>query len=40
MASLDALLDSGARNVLVGHGEPWHDGVESAVGEARAAGAA
>jgi glyoxylase-like metal-dependent hydrolase (beta-lactamase superfamily II) len=38
LASLDALLETGARTVLVGHGDPWTDGVESAVAAARAAG--
>jgi glyoxylase-like metal-dependent hydrolase (beta-lactamase superfamily II) len=39
-ASLDALLATRARTVLVGHGDPWTDGVESAVARAREAGAA
>jgi glyoxylase-like metal-dependent hydrolase (beta-lactamase superfamily II) len=30
-ASLERLLATGARTVLPGHGEPWHDGVEEAV---------
>jgi hypothetical protein len=37
------VVDAGvpqARTVLVGHGEPWTDGVESAVARAREAGAA
>ena len=38
--SLDALTETQAQNVLVGHGEPWTDGVEAAVARARAAGAA
>jgi glyoxylase-like metal-dependent hydrolase (beta-lactamase superfamily II) len=38
MATLDALAETGARTVLVGHGEPWHDGAEAAVERARAAG--
>lgn len=38
LASLDALADTGARTVLVGHGEPWTAGVERAVEEARRAG--
>jgi glyoxylase-like metal-dependent hydrolase (beta-lactamase superfamily II) len=37
--SLDALADTGARTVLVGHGEPWTGGAEQAVLAARAAGA-
>ena len=40
LRTLDALLATGAGTVLVGHGEPWTDGVESAVAQARAAGAA
>jgi glyoxylase-like metal-dependent hydrolase (beta-lactamase superfamily II) len=40
MRSLDALVDSGARTVLTGHGEPWTEGIESAVAQAREAGAA
>jgi glyoxylase-like metal-dependent hydrolase (beta-lactamase superfamily II) len=40
LASLDALSATGARTVLTGHGEPWLDGVESAVAQAREAGAA
>jgi glyoxylase-like metal-dependent hydrolase (beta-lactamase superfamily II) len=40
LASLDALADTGASTVLMGHGEPWTGGVESLVAEARAAGAA
>jgi glyoxylase-like metal-dependent hydrolase (beta-lactamase superfamily II) len=40
LRTLDALLATGARTVLVGHGEPWTDGVESAVERAREAGAA
>lgn len=38
LRSLAALLETGARTLLCGHGEPWRDGVESAVEEARAAG--
>ena len=39
LASLDALLETGAGVVLSGHGEPWRaGGVESAVTKARAAG--
>jgi glyoxylase-like metal-dependent hydrolase (beta-lactamase superfamily II) len=40
LRTLDALAETGARTVLVGHGEPWTQGVESAVAQARAAGAA
>lgn len=38
LRSLDALVQTGARHVLPGHGEPWHDGVAAAVERARAAG--
>ena len=40
LRSLDALVETGARTVLVGHGEPWTGGVESAVLQARQAGSA
>ena len=40
LASLDRLAETGARTVLTGHGEPWTDGVESAVARAREAGSA
>jgi glyoxylase-like metal-dependent hydrolase (beta-lactamase superfamily II) len=40
MTTLDALVETGARTVLVGHGEPWHGGAEAAVERARAAGVA
>jgi glyoxylase-like metal-dependent hydrolase (beta-lactamase superfamily II) len=40
LAALAALEATGARTVLTGHGEPWRDGVESAVAAARTAGAA
>lgn len=40
LRALDALVETGARTVLVGHGEPWAGGVEAAVTQARAAGAA
>jgi len=40
LASLDALAETGARTVLMGHGEPWHEGVESLVAHARQVGAA
>ncbi len=38
LASLDALAETGAQTVLVGHGEPWTGGVGRAVEEARRAG--
>ena len=38
LRTLDALLATGARTVLTGHGEPWTDGVESIVAQARQAG--
>jgi glyoxylase-like metal-dependent hydrolase (beta-lactamase superfamily II) len=38
LTSLDALLETGAGTLLCGHGEPWRDGVESAVAGARWAG--
>jgi glyoxylase-like metal-dependent hydrolase (beta-lactamase superfamily II) len=34
-ATLDALAVTGARHVLTGHGEPWHDGAANAVAAAR-----
>jgi glyoxylase-like metal-dependent hydrolase (beta-lactamase superfamily II) len=37
--SLDALAETDARTVLVGHGDPWTGGAEQAVAVARAAGA-
>jgi glyoxylase-like metal-dependent hydrolase (beta-lactamase superfamily II) len=40
LRTLDALAATGARTVLVGHGEPWTEGIESAVAQARAAGPA
>jgi glyoxylase-like metal-dependent hydrolase (beta-lactamase superfamily II) len=40
LATLDALAETGAGRVLVGHGEPWTEGAESAVVRARQAGAA
>jgi glyoxylase-like metal-dependent hydrolase (beta-lactamase superfamily II) len=40
MASLEALRDTGAGLVLPGHGEPWTDGADAAVTQARAAGVA
>jgi len=38
LASLSALAETGASTLLPGHGEPWRDGVESAVEKARAVG--
>lgn len=38
LASLGTIESLGAAVVLVGHGEPWTDGVESCVAHARAAG--
>ena len=35
---LDAIAATGARTVLVGHGEPWTGGAESAVARARQEG--
>jgi glyoxylase-like metal-dependent hydrolase (beta-lactamase superfamily II) len=40
LRALEALAETGARTVLCGHGEPWTDGVEAAVAQARAEGAA
>src|SRR3954469_14991464 len=40
LGSLDALVETGAQIVLTGHGEPWTGGIEAAVAQARAAGAA
>ena len=40
LRSLDLIADTGAGLVLPGHGEPWRDGVASAVAAARAAGVA
>jgi glyoxylase-like metal-dependent hydrolase (beta-lactamase superfamily II) len=40
LRSLDALVGTGARTVLVGHGEPWTQGIEAAVAKARQRGAA
>jgi glyoxylase-like metal-dependent hydrolase (beta-lactamase superfamily II) len=37
LSSLDALANTGAGTVLVGHGEPWRQGVEAAVSLAREA---
>jgi glyoxylase-like metal-dependent hydrolase (beta-lactamase superfamily II) len=38
LATLDALAETAAGLVLVGHGEPWREGAEAAVERARAAG--
>ena len=40
LRSLDALAQTGARTVLVGHGEPWTQGIEAAAAHARQRGAA
>src|SRR4051795_12418298 len=40
LESLAALVETGARTVLPGHGDPWTGGIEAAVAAARAAGAA
>ena len=40
LSTLDPIAATGARTVLVGHGEPWTGGAEAAVARARAAGAA
>lgn len=40
LRSLDALRETAATTVLTGHGEPWRDGISSAVEQAREAGAA
>jgi glyoxylase-like metal-dependent hydrolase (beta-lactamase superfamily II) len=40
LRSLGPLAATGARTVLVGHGEPWTQGVEAAAAAARQAGAA
>jgi glyoxylase-like metal-dependent hydrolase (beta-lactamase superfamily II) len=40
LRSLDALAATGAGTVLTGHGEPWTQGAEAAVAEARRAGVA
>jgi glyoxylase-like metal-dependent hydrolase (beta-lactamase superfamily II) len=39
LASLDRLVDETASLVLPGHGEPYHDGITSAIHAARAIGA-
>lgn len=38
LASLDLLASTGVGTLLPGHGEPWTDGTESAVAEARRVG--
>ena len=38
LASLELLANTGAGTLLPGHGEPWRDGAESAVREARRVG--
>ncbi|MFP3467475.1 MBL fold metallo-hydrolase [Leifsonia sp. SIMBA_070] len=38
LRSLDAIVATGARVLLPGHGDPWRDGVEAAVASARAIG--
>lgn len=40
LGELDALARTGARTVLVGHGDPWTGGAEDAVAHARRAGVA
>jgi glyoxylase-like metal-dependent hydrolase (beta-lactamase superfamily II) len=40
LGSLDALVETGARIVLTGHGEPWTGGIEGAAAQARDAGSA
>jgi glyoxylase-like metal-dependent hydrolase (beta-lactamase superfamily II) len=40
LASLDALVQTGATTVLTGHGEAWTGGIEAAVAAARSAGSA
>jgi len=40
LRSLDYLAETGAGIVLTGHGDPWTQGIEAAVAQARAAGAA
>jgi glyoxylase-like metal-dependent hydrolase (beta-lactamase superfamily II) len=40
LETLTGIAQTGARTVLVGHGDPWRDGAESAVAGARAAGSA
>jgi glyoxylase-like metal-dependent hydrolase (beta-lactamase superfamily II) len=38
LASLERIARTGVGTLLPGHGEPWRDGAESAVGEARRVG--
>jgi glyoxylase-like metal-dependent hydrolase (beta-lactamase superfamily II) len=40
LRSLEPLAATGARHVLTGHGEPWHDGAEAISARAREAGSA
>ena len=40
LAALDAIADTGAGTVLVGHGDPWRQGAAAIVEHARAAGPA
>ena len=40
LRTLDAIAETGARTVLVGHGEPITDGVEAAIAQARENGSA
>jgi glyoxylase-like metal-dependent hydrolase (beta-lactamase superfamily II) len=40
IASLQALAETDAQTVLVGHGEPWRGGIQAAVDRAREAGPA
>jgi glyoxylase-like metal-dependent hydrolase (beta-lactamase superfamily II) len=40
LRSLEALVQTGARIVLTGHGEPWTGGIEAAAAQARDAGSA
>lgn len=39
LSSLDQLGSTGATTILTGHGQPWHDGAQKAVAEARKRGA-
>jgi glyoxylase-like metal-dependent hydrolase (beta-lactamase superfamily II) len=40
LSTLDALAETGAQTAYVGHGEPWHGGVEAACEQAKRAGVA
>ncbi len=40
LQSLDRIAQTGASTLVVGHGEPWRQGAESAAAAAREAGAA